>query len=105
MVFPAHQRAGVGKLKTIAPRRFNPAGKSWLPIMHAKKRWHFTAMFSNIARAHELSKTRDWVVIYFECNGVEGQYTVVTEQVGALKGRRFVRGRQKASRAHYAECS
>jgi hypothetical protein len=27
--------------------------------------WHFTALFSNTARAHELRRTRDWVVLYF----------------------------------------
>jgi hypothetical protein len=32
------QRAEAGQLKTIAPRRFNPAGKSWLPIMHTEKK-------------------------------------------------------------------
>ena len=96
------QRAEAGRLKTIAPRRFNPAKKSWLPIMHAEKNgWHFTAMFSNTARAHELKKTGDWVVIYFEREGEEGQCTVVTEQSGPLKNRRVVRGREKDCRAFY----
>jgi len=97
------QRAGAGELKTIAPRRFNPDGKSWLPIMHTEKNgWHFTSMFSNTARAHKLKKTRDWVVVYFERNREEGQCTVVTEQNGPLKARRVVRGREKACRSYYA---
>jgi DNA polymerase/3'-5' exonuclease PolX len=96
------QRAVAGKLKTIAPRRFNPARKPWLPIMHTEKNgWHFTAMFSNTARAHELKKTDDWVVVYFEYDGKEGQCTVVTEQSGPLKNRRVVRGREKDCRAFY----
>ena len=96
-------RAGSGRLKTIAPRRFNPGGKSWLPIMHSDREgWHFTALYSNTARAHELKKTRDWVVVYFERDGREGQCTVVTEHSGPLKGRRVVRGREKACRAYYS---
>lgn len=97
------QRADAGTLKTIAPRRFNPEGKSWLPIMHTEKEgWRFTALYSNTARAHELNKTRDWVVVYFERNGEEAQCTVVTEQAGPLRGRRVVRGREKECRTHYS---
>ena len=98
------RQAAAGKLKTIAPRRFNPGKKSWLPIMHSEKNgWHFTAMFSNTARAHDLKKIRDWVVVYFEHDGDEGQCTVVTEQGGPLKGKRVVRGRESACRAHYTK--
>jgi hypothetical protein len=98
------QQAAAGKLKTIAPRRFNPERKSWLPIVHTEKSgWYFTAMFSNTARAHELNKTRDWVVVHFECDQVEGQCTVVTEQSGPLKGRRVVRGRENACREYYEQ--
>jgi len=70
--------------------------------MHTEKNgWRFTAMFSNTARAHELKKNRDWVVVYFERDGEEDHCTVVTEQSGPLKGRRVVRGREKSCRAHY----
>jgi hypothetical protein len=96
-------RAGAGKLKTITPRRFNPGRKSWLPIMHTEKDgWYLTALFSNTARAHDLNRTRDWVVVYFERNGEEDQCTVVTEQSGPLKGKRVVRGREKECLAYYA---
>jgi hypothetical protein len=93
-----------GKLKTIAPRRFNPEGKSWLPIMHIDREgWHFTALFSNTARAHELKKTHDWVVIYYERDGEEDQCTVVTEPGGGpLKGKRVIRGREKECLAYYS---
>lgn len=48
-----------------APRRFNPKGKAWLPILHTQRGpWHFTALYSNTARAHDLKKTGDWVVLY-----------------------------------------
>jgi hypothetical protein len=97
------QQAEAGKLKTIAPRRLNPGRKSWLPIMHTEKDgWYFTALFSNTARAHDLNRTRDWVVVYFERDGHENQCTVVTEQEGPLKGKRVVRGRENACRAYYA---
>lgn len=97
-------RAGAGKLRRIAPRRFNPTGEAWLPILHAEKDgWHFTALFSNTARAHELKKTHDWVVIFYEKNGDEGQCTVVTELHGPLAGRRVIRGREAECRRFYDE--
>jgi hypothetical protein len=97
------RRAEAGKLKKIAPRRFNPEGEAWLPIMHTEREsWSFTALYSNTARAHELGKVRDWVVIYFESSGVEDQCTVVTEKAGPLKGKRVVRGREEECRDFYA---
>jgi len=64
--------------------------------------WHFTALFSNTARGHELGKTRDWVVIYLYDDRHTEQHTVVTETRGALVGKRVVRGREAECRAHYA---
>jgi len=96
-------KADGGKLPTIAPKRFNPEGESWLPVLHATRgEWHFTALYSNTARAHELGRTRDWVVIYFyDDQHVEKQHTVVTETHGSLTGRRVVRGREAECRAYY----
>lgn len=92
--------AATGRLRTISPRRFNPGRKSWLPIMHREDAgWSFTVMFSNTARAHELGRIRDWVVIYSERDGHEGQSTVVTEIRGPLAGLRVVRGRERESAA------
>lgn len=89
------EKAEAGSLPRIAPRRNNPDGAAWLPILHTyKDDWHFTALFSNTDRAHELGRTRDWVVIYFERDGDEGQCTVVTEYRGPLAGKRVVRGRE-----------
>jgi hypothetical protein len=97
------RRAAAGELPTIAPRRFNPEGKAWLPLMTTQRDgWSFTALFSNTARAHEAGKTDDWVVIYFERAGQEErQRTVVTETKGPLEGKRVVRGREAETRRHY----
>lgn len=91
-------------LPTIAPKRFNPSGESWLPVLHSTRDgWHFTALFSNTAQAHQLGRTSDWVVIYFyDDEHAEGQHTVVSETHGPLAGRRVVRGRETECRAHYA---
>ena len=89
-------KAAAGKLPRIAPKRFNPSGEAWLPVMHANRGgWHFTVMYSNTARAHDLHKTHDWVVIYFyDDDHAERQHTVVTETRGSLEGLRVVRGRE-----------
>jgi hypothetical protein len=100
------RRATRGELKTITPRRFNPEKEAWLPVMHTERDpWHFTALFSNTARAHKLGRTRDWVVLYFERDGHEGQVTVVTEYQGDLAGMRVVRGREAECREHYDEAA
>jgi putative hydrolase len=97
------EQAFNGELPKIAPKRFNPKGDTWLPILHTEQAgWHFTAMFSNTARAHELHKTRDWVVIYFyDDHHQEGQHTLVTETHGPLQSRRVVRGRETECRRYY----
>jgi DNA uptake protein ComE-like DNA-binding protein len=99
------RRAADGDLPTIAPRRFNPSGEAWLPVLHATRDpWHFTALFSNTAQAHQLGRTRDWVVIYFyDDEHAEGQHTVVTETHGPLIGRRVLRGREAECRAYYTK--
>ena len=96
--------AQAGKLPTLAPRRFNPKGEAWLPVLHTQRGdWHFTALYSNTARAHEFGRVHDWVVIYAEgADHAEGQYTVVTAHGGALAGRRVVRGREAQCLEWYA---
>ena len=90
--------AEAGRLPRIAPRRFNPGREAWLPILHTRRgRRHYTALFSNTARAHELGKTRDWVVLYGDGERGERQWTVVTETQGPMRGRRVVRGREAES--------
>lgn len=90
------RKAAAGTLKTIAPKRFNPKQEAWLPVLHTEQSgWSFTALFSNTARAHELGKTHDWVVVFYEKDADEGQATVVTETSGPLAGHRVVRGREQ----------
>jgi hypothetical protein len=92
--------AAAGRLRRIAPRRFNPSGEAWLPVMEGEEEgWRFTAMFSNTPRAHDLGTTRDWVVISVSQPGVEDRATVVTETRGPLTGRRVVRGRERETPA------
>ena len=93
-----------GRLPMITPRRFNPDRAAWLPIMHTERGdWHYTAMFSNTLRAHQLRRTGDWVVIRYEKDHAgAGQCTVVTEQKGELAGKRVIRGRESACAHFYA---
>jgi putative hydrolase len=97
------RKAEQGKLPLIAPRRFNPEGKAWLPILHTDRDgWHFTLLYSNTARAHELKRTHDWVVAYcYDDHHQEGQVTLVTETRGPLMGQRIVRGRELECREYY----
>jgi putative hydrolase len=99
------EQARSGALRRIAPKRFNPRGEAWLPVMHAQRSgWHYTVLFSNTARAHELHRTHDWVVVYYyDHDHVEAQCTVVTESTGSLRGQRVVRGRESECEAHYAQ--
>ena len=100
------ERANSGDLPEIAPRRFNPSGKAWLPVLHtARGERHYTALYSNTARAHEMGRTHDWVVLYYD-SGLKGahaerQATVITSKFGDLSGKRIVRGRESECEEHY----
>ena len=95
-------RAAAGELRTIAPRRFNPKGEQWLPVMTARRGgYRYRAMYSNTAAAHRTGKSRDWVVVYFARDGAKGQCTVVTETGGVMADRRVVRGREGECARHY----
>lgn len=97
------RKAKAGQLRTIAPRRFNPTGEAWLPIMHTSRSgWSFTVLYSNSARAHKLGTTDDWVVIYYEQDEIKDQATVVTAKRGPLQDRRVVRGRELECRRYYS---
>jgi putative hydrolase len=96
------RKARAGELRTIAPLRFNPNREAWLPVLHTTRgARHFTALYSNTARAHRLGRSKDWVVIYNDGRVGEGQGTVVTEFSGPLQGRRVVRGREGECLQHY----
>jgi len=96
------EKAQAGELNKIAPRRFNPEGKAWLPLMKTEAHgWFLTVLYSNTSRAHQLGKSHDWVVIYYRRDGREGQCTVVTAHQGGLAGHRVVRGHEPECRRHY----
>ena len=100
-------RSGVAadQLPKISPKRFNLKNEAWLPILHStKSHWNFTALFSNTARAHDLNKTDDWVVIFFYDDlHNEGQHTVVSETHGPLINKRVVRGRELECQEYYQQ--
>lgn len=98
-------KAEANRLPKITPSRFNPEHKAWLSVLHTTRNdWHFSALYSNTARAHQLHRTDDWVVIfhYDDAHHEESQNTVVTETHGRLTGRRVVRGRENECLAYYA---
>ena len=94
-------KAKAGRLPVITPRRFS---SNDLPILHTSRgEWQFTALYSNTPRAHDLGRTRDWVVIYYHHDHEpEAQCTVVTEHAGPLRGLRVIRGRERESGETYA---
>lgn len=97
------EKAKARKLPQITPRRFNPTAAAWLPVLHtARGNNHYSALFSNTARAHELGMTHDWVVIYRDDHDGAGQWTVVTAHYGEWQGKRIVRGRETECAAYYA---
>jgi len=91
-----------GSLPTIAPRRFNPEKNAWLPILHTQRcDRHYTALFSNTARAHRLGATDDWVILYQDGESGSHQCTVVTGRHGPLEGQRIVRGREAECQEYF----
>jgi Holliday junction resolvasome RuvABC DNA-binding subunit len=89
-------------LPRIAPRRFNPAGETWLPVLHTQRgARYYTALFSNTALAHRQNRTHDWLILYYDAGSGERQCTVVTAQNGPLSGKRIVRGRETECAEYY----
>ena len=80
------EKAAAGELKKIAPRRFNPTSEKWLPVLHtARHGRHYTALYSNTAHAHDLGKSRDWVVLFCDNGDTEHRFTVITSELAACK--------------------
>jgi hypothetical protein len=97
------RKAAGNRLVCVAPYRFNPTRAAWLPILHTERAdRHYTALYSNTARAHLMGTTRDWVVVYRDDPAGHGQWTVITARLGPLHGRRIVRGREGECASHYA---
>lgn len=90
------------RLPRISPKHFNPTNEAWLPVLHTE-RWtrHYTALYSNTARAHELGTIRDWVIIYRDDHEGDGQWTVITASFGENAGKRIVRGRERECSEYY----
>jgi len=100
------EKSAGGQLRLIAPRRFNPDHKPWLPVLHTQRgQRHYTALFSNTARAHRMGKTRDWVILYYDHGRGEQQCTVITAQRGPLRGKRIIRGREAECAEYYEAVS
>ena len=98
------EKAKADRLHKFAPRRFNPTGEAWLPVLHTQRgKHHYTALFSNTARAHKKGKTHDWVVLYFDDGQKDLQCTVITAEWGILEGRRIVGGRESECLKYYEE--
>lgn len=92
------------RLPRVAPHRFNPTGAAWLPVWHAERGGRrYTVLYSNTSRAHEAAATHDWVVIYCDHAAGAGQWTVITAELGPLRGRRIVRGREAECREYYRD--
>ena len=86
-------------MPSIAPRRFNPTGAAWLPVLHTQRgERHYTSLYSNSLAAHKVGTIRDWVVIYRDDKAGSGVWTAITSRYGNLRGKRVIRGRE-------AECS
>lgn len=97
-------RAAEGRLLLAVPKRFNPTGAAWLPILHTERGGRrFCAHFANSAKSHELGHLYDWVVIYCPEKKAAGQWTVITAGYGSLRAKRIVRGREAECREHYRQ--
>ena len=97
-------KAATGQLQRITPRRFNPGREAWLPILHTRRGTrHYTALFSNTARAHKAGKSHDWVVLYSDNGSGDTRHTVITATFGPLRGRRVVAGREDECEALYPD--
>jgi putative hydrolase len=96
------QQARRGTLLRVAPRRFNPAGVAWLPVLRTERNGRqYLAHFTNTARSHQTGHTADWVIVFREDKHAFGQWTVITASHGPLTGKRVVRGREHECQQHY----
>lgn len=95
--------AQAGTLPRVAPKQFNPTGTAWLPILHTQRGdRHYTALYSNTVRAHQMGTTHDWVVIYRDDDVDHGRWTVITAKYRKLKGKRIIPGRELECAQHYS---
>src|SRR5262249_28110873 len=72
------QGAREGRWLLVEPRRFNPTGAAWLPVMKTTLHGiNYTVHFANSARSQALGRQHDWVVIYSSDKEHAGVATVV----------------------------
>lgn len=94
--------AAGNRLPKAAPRRFNPTGAAWLPILRVERHGrHFTAHYANTANSHQFGHVRDWVVIRSDDKSAFGVWTVVTAARGECRGKRVVKGRERECQDYY----
>ena len=97
------RQAARGTLLRVAPKKFNPAGIAWLPILRTEREGkHYCAHYTNTAQSHQSGNVYDWVAVFREDKRAFGQWTIVTATHGPLRGKRVVRGREAECAAHYA---
>jgi hypothetical protein len=88
--------------KHVAEHPAEQVALGWLPLFRLEYRgWRYRASFCRTAIAQRLGKMQDWVTVSFDNGCASGQRMVVSEVRGDLRGRRVVRGRERACRAHY----
>jgi hypothetical protein len=96
------RQAKRGRLLRVIPKRFNPTGAAWLPVLRTQRgSGNYRVHYSNSARGHALGHLYDWVVIIRENKESFGQWTVVTAVAGPLRGKRVVRGRERECEQYY----
>ncbi|MBU9343239.1 helix-hairpin-helix domain-containing protein [Burkholderia multivorans] len=97
------RQAAAGTLPALASTRAHLDSDVRSPVMHMTKGgWHFTALCASGAPACASGRTINWVALYFyDALQREHQRIVVTETLGALVGKRIVRGREMECRAYY----
>jgi len=94
--------AAGNRLPKAAPRRFNPTGAAWLPILRVERHGRqFTAHFANTANSHQFGHVRDWVVIRSDDKNAFGIWTVVTAARGECRGKRIIKGRERECQDYY----
>ena len=96
------REVAIGSLPKIAPKRFNPDGEVWLPILHTQRFGrHYTALYSNTAHAHEANTVGDWVIVHRDDHAAPGRWTIITSQFGPVAGHRLVLEHEPECEAFY----
>ncbi|WDQ14852.1 helix-hairpin-helix domain-containing protein [Rhodopirellula sp. P2] len=80
------------------------SSSSAIPVWHTEQAGrHYTAMFSNTARAQQQHATQDWVIVFRDDANAHGRWTIITARFGELSGFRIVLGREQDCVAYYRQ--